>query len=167
MEKYWAGETTLAEEKALRTYLRELPTDKLSPEMSAYFEYLDYSKRTTHPVTTDQLVESVATAAPKPIRVASRTHSLRPLAYRWGAAAAVVLVLLIAAWALYSPVPKASDNLQAYWETKATKDPQLAFEQTRAALLVVSQRLKLGEELATEQLQKVRQFPRLRIQHTQ
>ena len=51
--------------------------------------------------------------------------------------------------------PTKEERLANYWAAQEIKDPQLAYQKTKAALLLVSKKLNMGTEAALKQVSKV------------
>lgn len=148
VEKYWNGDTTLEEEKVLRDYLanEEVPAD-LKKE-AALFRY--YQAQTRFRKLDDQFEE----------KITRRIQRKQPL--QWWTdyrsfirVAAAVLMLIVAAILLkteWLDTPSEADPVAVSAED-TYEDPQLAYEQTKEALMLVSSLMNEGaqhiEELET------------------
>lgn len=150
VEKYWAGETSIAEEKALKAYFN---SDQVATELLPYvplFAYYEISQtKTLKPSVADLLVA-------KNKRIGKR--SIRSNKYWIRSIAAAVLVALMATIGFQKiQVPSKAERIAAYWASKEIKDPKEAFLKTKAALLLVSKKLNNGTEAALKQVTKVQQ----------
>ena len=148
LEKYWKGETSIAEEKALRHYFS---TDKVDPELMPYkelFVYYKVSKET-------ELTASVPIFLDQPTTKDAKVVKLKRFSL-WRSVAAAVL-LLISFSIIYNTFnqPTKEERLAKYWAEKEIKNPVLAYQKTKAALQLVSQKLNGGTAAAIKQVSKV------------
>ncbi len=90
LDRYWEGETSLEEERALKAYFNAGPIDERLRNVAPLFRALK----------EEQLVE---------LKTKAKAASIRPQMYQWAAAASVAL-LLAAAWWMW---PKATDQQMA------------------------------------------------------
>ncbi len=147
LEKYWAGETTLAEEKALKNYFN---SGNVAEELMPYantFQYFTIAQKQTleTPVTTLLQAEKQPLI---PVRTA-KIFYLRRIA------AAVLLLLTIGFGYQKINQPTKAERLATYWASKEIKDPKLAMAKTKAALLLFSQKLNDGRATALQQVRAV------------
>ncbi|MDV3310388.1 MAG: hypothetical protein LOY03_16390 [Cyclobacteriaceae bacterium] len=136
LAKYWACETSLEEEQALREYfLKAEPTDA-TRDAAALFAYFEMQRASeVRDVALDQRIAGIAT--PKP-RTFGRfvQASLR--------IAAGIAVLAAAVWLVRSEIREKTP--QEMVDTYS--DPELAFEETKRALLIISKSFSTAEEQA-------------------
>lgn len=152
LEKYWAGETTIAEEKALLAYFN---SNEVATELARYislFQYLDEAKKETLKPSIENLL----------ITHNSKKHFLKTVAsnYFYRSIAAAVLILVIASIGFQtrkSTSETKAERMANYWASKEIKDPKEAFIKTKAALLLVSKKLNNGTNAAFKQVVKVQQ----------
>ena len=107
LERYFAGETTLAEEKQLRAYFR---SGNLEPEHAGYAPLFAYW-------------DEAATVRAPPARPMTPTTRLRPLRWALSAAAAVLLLLLANAWCNRQPERLAGPYAETSFPMKTTPAP--------------------------------------------
>jgi cytoskeletal protein RodZ len=122
LEKYWEGETTLEEERALKAYFAEgAPDERLRPYAPLF----------------QALREEQAVQLAK-----SKVVPLRPQAYNWQrwAAAASVALLLGAGWWMFSKEPAAALATDEKQEVKTTQpiEKQLVESEKLASAAEVS-----------------------------
>jgi len=150
LEKYWAGETTLAEEKALKAYFNG---DDVVEELLPYattFQYFSKAQKQTLDTPIENLI-ATKTPVLKVVK-ATRTIYLRRIA------AAVGLLLMIGFGYQILHQPTKAERVAAYWKNQEIKDPKLAIAKTKAALLLVSNKLNEGKQTALQQLKAVRKL---------
>lgn len=146
LDRYFAGDTTLEEEKQLRAHLR---TAELSPEWApyqTYFRLLDEAAEQRAPLRLRQL----------PPRAPQRSW------WRYLAAAAVLLLVAAAwwRWALPGgtsslPAPAAQPVAAIDWSKYELETPEEAFRITREALREVASELDRGTTMASAPLEKM------------
>ncbi|MEJ2594303.1 MAG: hypothetical protein P8100_04085 [bacterium] len=123
-EKYWAGETSPAEERELKGYF----SSHASPDAEAkMFRHMDTQKKT---------------GAGRPF-----THPGRKIRTGWFSAAAAAIILITAGIFVWQNDTKSTDQY-------AVKDPQEAYEITRASLIKISEGLNKGKTY-TYELKKI------------
>lgn len=150
VEKYWAGETTIAEEKALKTYFSSHQVDKELLPYVSMFQYFEVAKKQTLAPSIDNLLLIDNKRVIKPV-VHSRMYLVRRIA------AAVLFLVMANIGYQKMQVPSKAERMEAYWASKEIKHPKEAFLKTRAALLLVSKKLNNGTEAALQQVAKVQQ----------
>jgi len=156
IEKYWKGETSIAEEQSLKTYFN---SSKVSEELSQYapiFQYLGQTQKETLSRTIPEMIKKDRVEE-KRLIVKSKLTVVRRIA-----AAILVLVSISFVYSHFNQPTKA-DRLAAYWTEKEIKDPKLAYKKTKAALLMVSKKLNGGTAAALKQVRKVQKNSPLRI----
>lgn len=145
LNKYWNCETSLEEEQQLRAYFREhhdIP--EAWKETAALFQYFDEQQ---HKSLNDVSFEGqVLSHVREP-----RRGKVVSLVYNSMRIAAGVAVLVMAVWfvrnELRDPATTASNDTPA--ELKDTfDDPQLAFEETKKALKMISKSFGQAEDQA-------------------
>ncbi|HLP95877.1 MAG TPA: hypothetical protein VK168_17665 [Saprospiraceae bacterium] len=87
LDRYWEGETSLEEERALKAYFNAGPIDERLQNVAPLFRALK----------EEQLIE---------LKTRAKTATIRPQMYQWAAAASVAL-LLAAGWWMW---PKATQQ---------------------------------------------------------
>ena len=119
-EKYWAGETSPAEEKELKAYFSSHPSPDAEAKM---FRQMDEQKKTGSGRTF--------------------THPGRKIRTGWFSAAAAVIILVTAGLFVWQ---NDTNNADPY----AVDDPQEAYEITRASLMKISEGLNKGKTYTYE-----------------
>ncbi len=150
VEKYWAGETTIAEEKALKTYFSSNQVDaELLPYVSM-FQYFEASKKQILVKPIEALLVAENKQVIKPF-IRSKIYLIRRIA------AAILLLIFASIGYQKMQIPSKAERMEAYWASKEIKNPKEAFLKTKAALLLVSKKLNNGTEAALQQVAKVQQ----------
>ena len=134
LKKYWSCETSLEEEKQLRDYFQGNDIPNEWKETASLFKYFEAQKNASLP---DAALEDVV------------KHNLpkgktRNLFYNSMRIAAGIAVLVVAGWFVHNEVKpdRATTDVDTY------KDPKLAFEETKKALLMISSSFGKAEEQA-------------------
>lgn len=158
LEKYWEGETTLAEEKTLQTFFA---SDEIPLELQAFQSLFQAKTEAQQPqLSADfdtQLLAMLDTEEKQETKIIQlqQTQSAELRRWRWiaGIAASIALIL-----AVYVAIPKANiTEIAATEKLNETEHKQAlkAYEQTRAALLFVSAKMNHGTQTAAKGLSKV------------
>ncbi|MBC7920415.1 MAG: hypothetical protein H7Z75_04925 [Ferruginibacter sp.] len=148
VEKYWAGETTVAEERELKEFFRLLPPEALSaPRREAALLFRYYA----------------AAETPQPLGKAFDARLLRQLEARplappstprgwlvnWLKVAACLLMVAATVLVSRNEYRKAAET-RRLTALETYDDPRRAYEATKKALLLVSARLNTGKAYAGE-----------------
>lgn len=143
LDKYWKCETTLEEEREIRTFFNaEAIPDELK-ETSLLFKYFEEQKKqTVNEVVFDSKVRA-STRAERKGRVIKMVFTSAKIA-------AGVVVLLAASFLVRQEIRKSypEEIVDTY------SDPQLAFEETKKALMMISK--TFGK--AKEETEKIKVF---------
>jgi hypothetical protein len=143
LKKYWNCETSLEEEQLLREYFNGRNVPEQFNDASLLFQYFyDQKKKSPGDLAVD---ENLLT---KPKRESNIRSS--GWVYNTLRIAAGVLVLMTAIWFVRSEIRKSTP--QEIVDTY--DDPQLAFEETKRALLMISK----GFGTAEQQAKKINLF---------
>jgi len=137
LNKYWNCETSLEEEQQLHTYFRTGNIPDHLKETAALFRYFDESKKKTlNDLSFDSALANKIQVAPRGRVVKIFYNSMR--------IAAGLAVLLMAIWFVRNEVRQTTpaEVVDTY------DDPQLAFEETKKALLMISKSFGTAEEQA-------------------
>ncbi|WP_333820419.1 hypothetical protein [Ohtaekwangia sp.] len=137
LNKYWNCETSLEEEQQLHAYFRAGNIPEHLKETAALFHYFDESKKKAiNDLSFDAALAGKMQVAPRGRVVKIFYNSMR--------IAAGLAVLLMAVWFVRNEVRKSTP--QEVVDTY--DDPQLAFEETKKALLMISKSFGTAEEQA-------------------
>src|SRR5690606_22732800 len=136
LEKYWACETTLEEEQMLREYFRTTPATEATRDAAVMFAYFDMQR--TRQLDDASLDERIANMAKPKVRPLIRFvhNGLR--------IAAGIAVLVAAVWLVHDEIRE--NTPQEMLDTDS--DPELAFEETKRALLIIARGFGAAEEQA-------------------
>jgi len=144
LEKYWEGETTLEEERALKSYFSGNNIEKRFQYAAPLFQALHEEK-------------SVAMSTPPlPLKVIKK-----PMQWtRWAAAAALVGVLSIAGWRAIKQHQQEMEiaAIEKKLNTDTFEDPEQAAAEIKAALAFVSSKLNKGKRQMHKGLKKMEQI---------
>lgn len=133
IQKYWEGETSLEEEKELRTWLKSAPSTTENRQLAQLLSWYDQeaTREIPHPVS------------PKPVAKASTDRKIRPLTWFAGIAAAIALLLAFAKFSQPATPAMESPNL-AYVDTY--EDPEEALAAAEQALLLLSTKMNATQK---------------------
>ncbi len=154
LEKYFEGKTSLREEAELKAYFREGKVPKELESYQALFRYFeDEKQRQLGSRFDDQLFQQLK-KEDKPFKIGT----IFPQVIRIAAA----IAMLIGAFFVYQAIDKTkSSTKRVAWENYEIKDPQLAFEETKAALLLVSSKLNGGASKAAKEVGKIKKVSKI------
>ncbi len=137
LDKYWNCETTLEEEQELREYFSNGEFSEKMRDTAMLFRFFEENRKAQiDDVSFDQQV----------LRKINRrsTGKVRRLLFNSMRIAAGVAVLVVATWLVREEI-RSGDPDQA---TDTYNDPQLAFEETKKALMMISKSFGTAEEEA-------------------
>ena len=136
LAKYWACETSLEEEEMLRDHFRKASATDETRDAAALFAYFDMQRKAE--LSDATFAQSVVDMPPR------KTRSLDRLIHGSLRIAAGIAVLVTAVWLVRSEIRK--NTPQEMIDTYS--DPELAFEETKRALLIISRGFGTAEEQA-------------------
>lgn len=137
LSKYWNCETSLEEEQMLREYFNGKDIPEQFKEASPLFQYFQEQKKKS---VGDQAFDESISLTPK---VDGKVRSVNWV-YNSLRIAAGVVVLMTAIWFVRSEIRRSTP--QEIVDTY--DDPQLAFEETKRALLMISKSFGTAEQQA-------------------
>jgi hypothetical protein len=135
LEKYWAGETSIEEERHLKAYFAKGNVDERFRYAIPFFQTL----------REERAVQM--TALVTPMRASSSWR-------RWAAAAALVGAMAIAGWHAIGE-HRTQIAAQAKLNTDTYEDPEKAAAEIKAALALVSSKINKGKKQMKKGLQKI------------
>lgn len=142
LARYWNCETSLEEEQALREYFANQEADGSRKEAAAVFGY--FARERAQEMDEAGLKASLR----KPLGV--KQSKLMRVLHNSLRIAAGIVVLMVAVWFVRSEIRRSTP--QELVDTYS--DPELAFEETKKALLMISQ----GFGTAEQQAKKINLF---------
>lgn len=154
LDKYFAGETTLAEEQILRQYFHNEKVEKAHLQYQPLFQFFAKEKEA-------QLNENFEEKVIAKVGRKSKVLKMRSLSRRILKVAAVFLVLLTAWMVTQNALKTPEQIMEERWAAHEIKDPEKAFEATKAALLFASIKMNRGTKKAAGgvvKLQKVSKY---------
>lgn len=148
LDKYFEGETSIQEEAQLREYFNQPNVDSRLLHYKPIFQYFEKAEQVQLSDDFEARLFQQLDLEEKPI------VKMRPSWKPMLRIAATVAILL----AVYFLVPINQQTTQAQainWEQYETEDPELALEQTEAALRLLASKLNSGAKTATKEIEKV------------
>ena len=144
LDRYWEGETSLKEEKLLRT---DFNSNQVAKELESFRPLFVYHKAQQAKTSTQSFEELKR----KPI-----VHRLMPT---WLTVAASILILFAVGTFYYMNDNRSDSTVFAEGEmAKDTyKDPEAAYKEAKAALLLISKGLNKGMKKTKEGVKKAKQ----------
>ena len=136
LQKYWNCETSLEEEKQLREYFGSDDIPEQLKEIASVFRYFEEAKKKSlNDVAFDRQVMR---------KINPRQGQIRRLVYNSMRIAAGLLVVIAATWFIRTEVRQTipQEMVDTY------DDPELAFEETKKALLMISKSFGTAEQHA-------------------
>lgn len=136
LKKYWNCETTLEEEQVLRNYFKQHAPENLK-ETASLFQYFQEEK--SKHIAGSSFESEVMNKVQRPAQ-----RKIRTLVYNSMRIAAGIVVLVLAVWLVRMEVRESTpaEMVDTY------DDPQLAFEETKKALMMISRTFSTAEEQA-------------------
>ena len=143
LDKYWAGESTLEDEKNLAAYFSSGQVDEAFKPFKPLFDYFDHERQVSVDLE-DQVMERIRSkrVEPKVIR----------LSWKRALAVAASLILLVTAGISTYRYQLSKKDTLVMQDT--FDSPEEALEQTKAALLYLSNRMNRVADQTTKSLEK-------------
>lgn len=139
LEKYWEGETTLVDEAELHDYFSG---GDIAPSHKAYQPLFEYQISERERQLDFDPFAKLEESDPKVIPL--KSSGIRQLR-KWSVAASIAVICMLGIGYLSQP---AEPNLGTY------EDPQLAYNEAKQTLLMVSQKFQSGKK----QVQPIQQL---------
>jgi len=129
LDKYWEGETNLEEEQVLKNYFNSANVATDLEQFKPLFVYFKEEKKLTSKQNFGQLTE---------------VSRARPLIPKWLMAAASILLLIVGGLSYYNSntITRVEEDPKLIADTY--KDPQEAYKEAKAALMLISKGLNKG-----------------------
>ena len=148
LDKYFAGETTLADEQILRQYFDSEKVEKEHLQYQSLFQFFAKEKK-------EQLNENFDKKVVDKVGKQGKVLKMNVLRGRVLKIAAVFLVLLTA-WVVTKNTLRTPEQvMEDRWAAHEIKDPEKAFEATKAALLFASIKMNQGTKKAAGGVVKI------------
>ncbi len=144
LNQYFKGETSLEEENQLRQYFNSTNVDKRLVHFQSLFQFTQKEKGLQSPT---QLGATILKSV-KEGRVIGMSWK------KWMAAACIILVSGLVIWNYTRQEEK------RYAAVKEIQDPELAYQITKEALMLVSNKLNDGASKAADKVKKVKEMNR-------
>lgn len=142
LEKYWEGETSLEEDNKLKQFFKSEKTSEEWPKEQAYFQYLEEQKITSG-IDDDEILSHLENDNKKPAKQVNMwlTNMVK--------VAAVFLIIAAAVFFVREDYQTKKEKMDPVI-TDTFEDPQKAFEETKKALLLVSNQFNKGRKHAAK-----------------
>jgi hypothetical protein len=158
IEKYFAAETTLEEEAQLKNYFSIENAENIDKEFNKYsylFQYFESAQQQhLSDAKTNYIQNNVLTKMPK--LYAQKTK--KPNALKWLLRIAAVFIVGGASWWYIRPAPQnlvvQTQNLENFQED-TEENPEIAYQKAKAALALLSGKMKKGIKTTDNKLKKV------------
>lgn len=161
LDKYWDGETTEEEEKSLQAYFNSGEVETSLKQFQPYFGFFQQEKEIAlEEKSTDKFVENIKN---QPVIQKGRILSLMPHLWKFAAAAVILIGALIMIPRWTNPAPSSDIVLQE----DSYDDPEKAYAEVKAALLLVSNKMKKGTSVADKNLGKLKKASIFRTEETE
>lgn len=160
LEKYWEAESSLEEEKILREFFNQ---DKVPEEFEQYrplFQFMATEKEAT---LSGDFEEKLSSRLKTANNLKPRAHSLT--FYLRTAAAAAAILTGVYFFFNYDILPGSEDEIAYQALTEAEKEEaQMAYAEAKAALMLMSSKLRKGTSKAEEGFAQVQKATKV-IKH--
>lgn len=136
IEQYFAGETSVAEERQLRAYFQQTDIPPHLQQYQSLFQWQQTEREVATPEFDFSFMEQIDN------QTVNRIILLRKRRAIWLQIAAIMIVGLGIWWMF--PTETVSSNAQQQainWEEYEVQDPEQALEETKAALKLLSEKL--------------------------
>jgi len=149
LEKFYAGETSLEEEQQLASYFEK---SEVAPELeiaAKQFKYYKFSKddKALDDKFLNKVFENLESGREESPKVVS-------LNYYWATGVAASLIVCFSIYYQFYDMDRGSRTMASSGMINTYDDPQLAYQETKNALLMISSKLNKG----TKELQKISKF---------
>lgn len=161
LDKYWEGMTSSEEEKELQAYFNSGNVAEHLKSFQPYFGFFQQEKEVQFSAAaTEQLV---ARLQEKSSSGNGRIISLLPNLWKFAAAAVILLgvAVMVPQWAGYGHQNAIALKEDSY------EDPEKAYEEVKAALMLVSNKMKKGTSVADKNLGKLKKASIFRSEETE
>jgi hypothetical protein len=152
LDKYWEGETSIAEETTLREYFNQPDIADDLKDIQPMFQYFKAEKglRIQNEDFDAQILAQIEPTTIRPMRTRSRIVSMITRV-------AAVVLLLLSVYIAYDQTQSDSGEMASTELSleDLTEEERLAFEQTKFALAFVASKLNKGSRMAAKNVKKV------------
>jgi hypothetical protein len=159
LDKYFAGETSLSEEKQLKNYFSG---NDIAPDLKEYaplFQYFSHAGEQQVSEDFDdklfQTIESLDhqdTAVVKPIK----TAKIRKLNFKFVSRIAAALLIVLAAWWAYPELVQPKETAAIDWSKYEVKTAEEAYNTTLMALTKTSYEINASAGKVATEMSKTR-----------
>ncbi|WP_367389386.1 hypothetical protein [Lewinella sp. LCG006] len=151
LERYFEGNSTLAEEAQLRSYFQQ---EDLPADMLTYRPLFQFFTAAGNQKVSEAFTERLETIGHK---TTASIVPFRKVVARWAAIAAMI-ALGLAAWMLVPDTKETTKQTAIDWSQFEPQNEEEALRITTAALQKTSSSLRRGMEVATNELQSVKKL---------
>lgn len=143
--KYWEGETSLEDEKALKSYFNSEHVDERLAKHKSLFQFI--KKEQCKTLNTDLNEKIINQIYPRKI-----------VSMNWKKGLVAASIILISGFFIWNY--SLNDNTNKYTAVKEIENPEEAFRIAKEALLLVSNKLNDGASRAASKVNKVKEINR-------
>ena len=147
LDKYWACETSLEEEKELRDFFSENTVPEKFRSVAPLFDY--YNGEGEDSKLDEKFSEEVLNIIEKDNKIITEASAKRgkvvALFYNISKVAAVILILMVAGYFVREEYREREDEVKPYL-ADTFEDPKEAFEETKKALMMISKNFNKGRK---------------------
>ncbi len=147
LEKYFDGNTSIAEEQILKSYFNE---HEVASELLPYQSLFQYFTTTATIQSSDDLERKIVAQLP--------TATIRRIPstwMRWTIGIAASIAMLVAGWWVADQWQTEEQVAVINWEQYEPDNPEEAYEYTKAALELLAKKLNGGAAQVAEELDKL------------
>lgn len=161
IERYFEGESSLAEEAQLRRYFSQAEVPAELEKYQTLFQYFSNEGQAgLGSDFDDRLFQKIEELDKKP--ALSTPAKIRSLNFYLARVAAVVVLALGLWWSIekHPSTPQTEETAAVDWSKYEVKDPQQAFKLTAAALHKASAELNQGTNMAAKEVSNLKEITR-------
>ena len=151
LDKYWEGDTSLEEELQLHLYFNQSKVDPALKTFQPLFDYFKNEKGISIDLS-DEVMSKINAVEQKVAPVAKRVTSIISLGWQRAVAIAASLLLVLTLGINIYQNQKSASTEMITMDT--FQSPEQALEQTKAALLYLSNRMNKATDKATLSISK-------------
>ncbi len=162
LEKYFAAETSLEEEKVLQQYFTTENIENIDVSLQKYIPLFQYFKTTQHTHLSNAISQKIENQL-----FASKSYALKSLRkpqlniQKWVLRVAAVAVVALTMWGVMQPknqdkpLPLIAHHVHHPTDEDTEENPEIAYQKAKAALMLLSGKMKKGIQTTDSKVRKV------------